>query len=281
MKTLRNKQELTNYISEIKNKGLKIGFAPTMGALHNGHLSLYERAKEENNIVISSIFVNPTQFNNPDDLAKYPRTIETDIELLRNTKNVDAVYIPQNEDLYPMGLERKSYNFDGLENEMEGKFRPGHFDGVGTVVEELFLQVQPDNAYFGEKDFQQLLIIKKLVEKLNLPINIIGMPIYREENGLAMSSRNMRLTAQQRNDAKIIFETLSQVQNMFKISSLDKIHKFVKECFEQSNFELEYFIIANENTLKEAKEIQKNENYRAFIAVIVDNIRLIDNIHLN
>lgn len=281
MKTLRNKQELTNYISEIKNKGLKIGFAPTMGALHNGHLSLYERAKEENNIVISSIFVNPTQFNNPDDLAKYPRTIETDIELLRNTKNVDAVYIPQNEDLYPMGLERKSYNFDGLENEMEGKFRPGHFDGVGTVVEELFLQVQPDNAYFGEKDFQQLLIIKKLVEKLNLPINIIGMPIYREENGLAMSSRNMRLTAQQRNDAKIIFETLSQVQNMFKISSLDKIHKFVKECFEQSNFELEYFIIANENTLKEAKEIRKNENYRAFIAVIVDNIRLIDNIHLN
>lgn len=280
MKILKNKQELINYISEIKTQGLKIGFAPTMGALHQGHLSLYEKARKENDIVISSIFVNPTQFNNPDDLEKYPRTIEVDIELLKNTKNVDAVYTPQIEDLYPNGLERKSYNFNGLENEMEGKSRPGHFDGVGTVVEELFLQVQPNNAYFGEKDFQQLLIIKKLVEQLNLPINIIGMPIYREENGLAMSSRNMRLTPLQREDAKIIFATLSQVQEMFKSSSLEEIHQFVKQTFEHSDFELEYFIIANEKTLQETQQIKDNETYRAFIVVIINGVRLIDNIHL-
>lgn len=136
-----------------------------MGALHQGHLSLYEKAKEENNIVISSIFVNPTQFNNPEDLKKYPRTLDSDIEMLEKTGIVDAVYIPDVEDLYPKGLIRTNYDFDGLENEMEGRFRPGHFDGVGTVVEELLKQVRPDNAYFGEKDFQQLSIIKKLVEK--------------------------------------------------------------------------------------------------------------------
>ena len=163
VKILKNRQELSDYILKIKENGQKIGFAPTMGALHEGHLSLYEQARKENDIVISSIFVNPTQFNNLEDLEKYPRTIEKDIELLQQTQNVDAVYIPQIEDIYSNGLERKNYDFEGLENEMEGKFRPGHFDGVGTVVEELFRQVQPNNAYFGEKDFQQLMIIKKLV----------------------------------------------------------------------------------------------------------------------
>ena len=211
VKILKNRQELSDYILKIKENRQKIGFAPTMGALHEGHLSLYEKARKENDIVISSIFVNPTQFNNPEDLEKYPKTIEKDIELLQQTQNVDAVYIPQIEDIYSNGLERKKYDFEGLENEMEGKFRPGHFDGVGTVVEELFRQVQPNNAYFGEKDFQQLMIIKKLVEKLSLPINIIGMPIHREKNGLAMSSRNMRLTSEQRESAKIIFETLVKV----------------------------------------------------------------------
>ena len=185
IKILKNRKELSDYILKIKENGQKIGFAPTMGALHEGHLSLYEKARKENDIVISSIFVNPTQFNNPEDLEKYPRTIEKDIELLQQTQNVDAVYIPQIEDIYSNGLERKNYDFEGLENEMEGKFRPGHFDGVGTVVEELFRQIQPNNAYFGEKDFQQLMIIKKLVKKLSLPINIIGMPIYREKNGFS------------------------------------------------------------------------------------------------
>ena len=280
IKILKNRQELSDYILKIKENGQKIGFAPTMGALHEGHLSLYEKARKENDIVISSIFVNPTQFNNPEDLEKYPRTIEKDIELLQQTQNVDAVYIPQIEDIYSNGLERKNYDFEGLENEMEGKFRPGHFDGVGTVVEELFRQVQPNNAYFGEKDFQQLMIIKKLVEKLSLPINIIGIPIYREKNGLAMSSRNMRLTSEQRESAKIIFETLVKVKGLFHQQTLDEIHQFVENTFKNSDFELEYFIIANENTLREISEIKSNETYRAFIVVVIDGVRLIDNIQL-
>ena len=280
IKILKNRQELSDYILKIKENGQKIGFAPTMGALHEGHLSLYEKARKENDIVISSIFVNPTQFNNPEDLEKYPRTIEKDIELLQQTQNVDAVYIPQIEDIYSNGLERKNYDFEGLENEMEGKFRLGHFDGVGTVVEELFRQVQPDNAYFGEKDFQQLMIIKKLVEKLSLPINIIGMPIYREKNGLAMSSRNMRLTPEQRESAKIIFETLVKVKSLFHQQTLDEVHQFVENTLKNSDFELEYFIIANENTLREISEIKSNETYRAFIVVVIDGVRLIDNIQL-
>ena len=280
IKILKNKQELSDYILKIKENGQKIGFAPTMGALHEGHLSLYEKARKENDIVISSIFVNPTQFNNPKDLEKYPRTIEKDIELLQQTQNVDAVYIPQIENIYSNGLERKNYDFEGLENEMEGKFRPGHFDGVGTVVEELFRQVQPNNAYFGEKDFQQLMIIKKLVEKLSLPINIIGMPIYREKNGLAMSSRNMRLTPKQRKSAKIIFETLVKVKDLFHQQTLDETCQFVENTFKNSDFELEYFIIANEKTLREISEIKSGETYRAFIVVIIDGVRLIDNIQL-
>ena len=280
VKILKNRQELSDYILKIKENRQKIGFAPTMGALHEGHLSLYEKARKENDIVISSIFVNPTQFNNPEDLEKYPKTIEKDIELLQQTQNVDAVYIPQIEDIYSNGLERKKYDFEGLENEMEGKFRPGHFDGVGTVVEELFRQVQPNNAYFGEKDFQQLMIIKKLVEKLSLPINIIGMPIHREKNGLAMSSRNMRLTSEQRESAKIIFETLVKVKDLFDQQTLDEIHQFVENTFKNSDFELEYFIIANEKTLREISEIKSNETYRAFIVVVIDGVRLIDNIQL-
>ncbi len=280
IKILKNRKELSDYILKIKENGQKIGFAPTMGALHEGHLSLYEKARKENDIVISSIFVNPTQFNNPEDLEKYPRTIEKDIELLQQTQNVDAVYIPQIEDIYSNGLERKNYDFEGLENEMEGKFRPGHFDGVGTVVEELFRQIQPNNAYFGEKDFQQLMIIKKLVKKLSLPINIIGMPIYREKNGLAMSSRNMRLTPEQRESAKIIFETLVKVKDLFHQQTLDEIHQFVENTFKNSDFELEYFIITNEKTLREISEIKSGETYRAFIVVIIDGVRLIDNIQL-
>lgn len=280
VKILKNRQELSDYILKIKENRQKIGFAPTMGALHEGHLSLYEKARKENDIVISSIFVNPTQFNNPEDLEKYPRTIEKDIELLQQTQNVDAVYIPQIEDIYSNGLERKKYDFEGLENEMEGKFRPGHFDGVGTVVEKIFRQVQPNNAYFGEKDFQQLMIIKKLVEKLSLPINIIGMPIYREKNGLAMSSRNMRLTTEQRETAKIIFETLVKVKDLFHQQTLDEIHQFVENTFNNSDFELEYFIIANEKTLREISEIKSNETYRAFIVVVINGVRLIDNIQL-
>ena len=282
MEIFKTKKTLLDYIERQKEMGKKVGFAPTMGALHDGHISLYEAARKENDLVISSIFVNPTQFNNASDLEKYPRTIEKDIEILEKSAFVDAVYIPEVTDIYPEGLKSKEYNFDGLENEMEGKFRPGHFKGVGTVVEELFRQVKPDNAYFGDKDYQQLAIIKKLVEKLNLPIKIHGVPIYREKNGLAMSSRNKRLDHEQCKAAKVIYETLVKVNDWFRIITVSEIYQRVKDIFEnQRGMVLEYFEIADEATLKETDFFYKDRSYRAFIVVFVGDVRLIDNMHLD
>ena len=279
MKVLKSKKTLIDYVERQREMGKKIGFAPTMGALHEGHLSLYKAAKKENDEVISSIFVNPTQFNNPDDFQKYPKTLEKDLELLEKA-GVDAVYVPNVEEMYPDGLSSKKYDFDGLENEMEGKYRPGHFDGVGTIVEELFRQVQPHNAYFGEKDYQQLAIIKKMVEKTKLPVKIHGVPTLREEDGLAMSSRNVRLTETQRKEATIIYETLTKVKEWFKVISLEEIKQKVTDIFRNSNFELEYFVIADEKTLKETDFFYKDKNYRAFIVAYAGDVRLIDNMHL-
>ena len=242
MKVLRNKKTLIDYIERQREMGKKIGFAPTMGALHLGHISLYEAAKKENDEVISSIFVNPTQFNNADDFEKYPQTLEDDLKLLENA-GVDAVYVPKAIDIYPEGLKSKHYDFDGLDQEMEGKFRPGHFDGVGTVVEELLRQVQPHNAYFGEKDYQQLAIIKKMVKKTNLPVKIHGVPTLREQSGLALSSRNLRLDEKQRKEAVIIYETLLKAKEWFKSLSPKEIKERVENIFKASNFELEYFTI--------------------------------------
>lgn len=279
MKVLKSKKTLIDYVERQREMGKKIGFAPTMGALHEGHLSLYKAAKKENDEVISSIFVNPTQFNNPDDFQKYPKTLEKDLELLEKA-GVDAVYVPNVEEMYPDGLNSKKYDFDGLENEMEGKYRPGHFDGVGTIVEELFRQVQPHNAYFGEKDYQQLAIIKKMVEKTKLPVKIHEVPTLREEDGLAMSSRNVRLTETQRKEATIIYETLEKVKEWFKVLSVEEIKLRVLEIFRNSNFELEYFVIADEKTLKETDYFYKDKNYRAFIVAYAGEVRLIDNMHL-
>ena len=279
MKVLRNKKTLVDYIERHKEMGKKIGFAPTMGALHLGHISLYETAKKENDEVISSIFVNPTQFNNPDDFEKYPQTLENDLKLLEKA-GVDAVYVPKAIDIYPEGLKSKHYDFDGLDNEMEGKYRPGHFDGVGTVVEELLRQVQPHNAYFGEKDYQQLAIIKKMVEKTKLPVKIHGVLTLRENSGLAMSSRNLRLTEKRRKEATIIYETLLKVKEWFKVLSVKEIKERVEKIFQDSNFELEYFIIADEKTLKETDFFYKDKSYRAFIVAYAGDVRLIDNMHL-
>lgn len=282
MEIFKTKKTLLDYIERQKEMGKKIGFAPTMGALHQGHLSLYAEARKENDLVISSIFVNPTQFNNAADLEKYPRTIENDIKALEQSGFVDAVYIPEVNDIYPDGLKSKSYDFDGLENEMEGKFRPGHFDGVGTVVEELFQQVKPDNAYFGDKDYQQLAIIKKLAEKHNSSIKIHGVPIHRESSGLAMSSRNQRLDSTQREAAKVIYETLVKANEWFRVITVPEINQRVKDIFEnQRGMTLEYFLIADEATLKETDFFYKDRNYRAFIVVNVGDIRLIDNMHLD
>ncbi|MGX9986544.1 pantoate--beta-alanine ligase [Soonwooa purpurea] len=281
MKILNNKAELLDFVADIKKQNKNIGFAPTMGALHNGHLSLYKVARENNDIVISSIFVNPTQFNNLEDLEKYPRTIAHDIEKLKNSELVDAVYIPTVNDIYPNGLASKQYNFNGLENEMEGAARPGHFDGVGTVIEALFGQIQPDDAYFGEKDYQQLKIIETLVKNLKLSVKIHGVAIHRQEDGLAMSSRNARLNNEEKNASTIIYKTLKQVNDWFRVISIPEIKERVVEIFEkQDNMELEYFLIADEENLKETDFFYKDKNYRAFIVVNVGKVRLIDNIHL-
>ncbi|MBB4807848.1 pantoate--beta-alanine ligase [Chryseobacterium defluvii] len=282
MEVLKNKKTLQDFVERQKEMGKKIGFAPTMGALHKGHLSLYEMARKENDLVISSIFVNPTQFNNAEDLEKYPRDVDRDILILKNSGLVDAVYIPEVTDIYPEKTESRHYDFDGLENEMEGKSRPGHFDGVGTVVEELFRQVKPDSAYFGEKDFQQLAIIKKLVEKTKLPVKIAGVPIYRAENGLALSSRNQRLHEDRREASKIIYETLKKVNDWFRVITIPEIKDRVTDIFDhQKGMKLEYFLIADEDTLKETDFFYTGKTYRAFIVVMVDGVRLIDNMHLD
>ena len=282
MEVLKSKKVLQDFIERQKEMGKKIGFAPTMGALHNGHLSLYKTAREENDLVVSSIFVNPTQFNNPEDLEKYPRDINRDISILEKSRLVDAVYIPEVTDIYPEKTESRHYDFDGLENEMEGKSRPGHFDGVGTVVEELFRQVKPDNAYFGEKDFQQLAIIKKMVEKKKLLINIKGVPIYRAENGLALSSRNQRLHEDRRQASAVIYETLKKVNDWFRVITVPEIKNRVQDIFDQQRgMQLEYFLIADEKTLKETDFFYKDRKFRAFIVVVVDGVRLIDNMHLD
>lgn len=282
MEVIKNRKTLQDFIERQKEMGKRIGFAPTMGALHKGHLSLYQEAKKENDLVISSIFVNPTQFNNPEDLEKYPRDINRDIMILENSGLVDAVYIPEVTDIYPEKAESQTYDFDGLENEMEGKSRPGHFDGVGTVVEELFRQVQPDNAYFGEKDFQQLAIIRKMVDKKHLPVKIKGVPIYRADSGLALSSRNQRLHEDRKDASKIIYETLIKVNDWFRTVSIPEIKERVTDIFDnQHGMQLEYFLIADENTLQETDFFYKDRNFRAFIVVVVDGVRLIDNMHLD
>ena len=259
-----------------------IGFVPTMGALHDGHLALMERSIRENEHTVVSIFVNPTQFNNPEDLAKYPRTLEEDVRKITALNPEVIVYAPSVDDIYDGKPVSQSFDFDGLENQMEGKFRPGHFDGVGTIVKRLFEIVTPTHAYFGEKDFQQLQIVKKLVAKNQLPVTIIGCPIYREANQLAMSSRNERLSADERNQASIIYQTLLQAKVLFQNETIESAIQLVQQTFENHPlFDLEYFVIADEETLLSSITKEKNKNYRAFIAVFVNNIRLIDTISLN
>lgn len=259
-----------------------IGFVPTMGALHSGHLSLVKRALKENDCVVVSIFVNPTQFDNPKDLEKYPRTLDADLALLSQLNGPIMIFAPNAKDLYNGQVVSKKYSFGNLENEMEGKHRKGHFDGVGTVVHLLLKAVSPQKAYFGEKDFQQLQIIKKLVEIENLPVKIVGCPIVREENGLAMSSRNKRLSPEQFEEAALIHKTLLEIKNQFNNSAISKLNHFVAERFLKNDLlKLEYFEIANEKTLKTAKRKHKHNSYRAFIAVFAGEVRLIDNMALN
>lgn len=276
------KSELNKHLESLRQEGHSIGFVPTMGALHEGHLSLISEGLENSPFVVVSIFVNPTQFNNPEDLEKYPRTLERDVNLLKTlSKDRIVVYAPPVADIYDDNVNSEHFNFSGLEHEMEGKFRDGHFDGVGTIVKRLFEIVKPNYAYFGEKDFQQLQIIKKLVENYKLPVKVIGCKIHRAPDGLAMSSRNERLKPEYRTAAPFIYQTLKTAKTKFGTKSANKVTEWVENVFATHELlELEYFIIADEETLKPVKRKSKNKSYRAFIAAYADDIRLIDNIAL-
>lgn len=271
-------KSVKNTINCLK-KDTTIGFVPTMGALHKGHLSLIKKAKKENDFVVVSIYINPTQFDKEEDLINYPKAIATDLKLLKNICNL--VFIPSTKEIYGKNITSTSFNFGGLENQMEGKFRKGHFNGVGTIVKKLLEITTPTNAYFGEKDFQQLQIIKQMVAQTQLPVNIIGCSIYREADGLAMSSRNTRLTKEYRAVAPFIYKTLQKAKEKFgTINAKDVINWVENEFKNHSLLKLEYFEIANEKTLQPIKEKLTQHNYRAFIAVFAGKIRLIDNIKL-
>jgi len=276
-------REITQVINIKKAVNNSIGFVPTMGALHQGHLTLIEEALRNNTYVVVSIFVNPTQFNNPEDLDKYPRNLDTDISLLKTLSSSNIIlFAPTVRAIYTDKVVTESFDFEGLELVMEGKFRVGHFDGVGTVVNRLLQLIKPNKAYFGEKDFQQLQIIRKLVQKQQLVTQIIGCQIHREPSGLAMSSRNERLSDLQKNEAALIFKTLKTVKLKFGTENVTTIIDWVvKEFLNNTILKLEYFIISDEDTLKPIKRKSNNKKYRAFIAVYADEIRLIDNIALN
>jgi pantoate--beta-alanine ligase len=282
MLVFKTQEDLKSYLHCNFDRHQSVGFVPTMGALHQGHLSLIEKSISENDVTVMSIFVNPTQFNNPTDLQNYPRTLEEDVEKLKTISDKIIVFAPSVEEIYHGNLTAQQFNFDGLELEMEGKHRPGHFDGVGTIVKRLFEIVVPTKAYFGEKDFQQLQIVKKMVEKHQLSVEVIGQPIFRESNGLAMSSRNERLNSSQRTEASLIYKTLKQAKDDFGTKTPNTVKLWVENQFKNNaQFKLEYFEIADEATLKSVVNKESDKKYRAFIAVFINDVRLIDTISLN
>lgn len=282
MHVFDHKKELVSFLQGERKKNRTIGLVPTMGALHTGHISLVKKALSENDLAVVSIFVNPTQFDKKDDLEKYPRNFDSDIDLLKSVSDKIVVFAPTVDEIYGHNVQSQSYKFDGLDKVMEGEFRAGHFDGVGTIVELLLRTVAPDKAYFGEKDFQQLQIIRKMAQLKKLPYTIIGCPIEREPNGLAMSSRNERLSKTTRKEAGFIHETLQAAKSKFGTESANSIKDWVKSEFGKNPvFNLEYFEITDEDTLTPMLKKQDGQKYRAFVAVYADNVRLIDNLRLN
>lgn len=282
MRLLNNKKDLVSFVREERAKNHSIGLVPTMGALHQGHITLVQKALSENDWAIVSIFVNPTQFNKKDDLEKYPRNLERDLEQLQHVSEKIVVFTPTVDEIYGNDVKSQSYNFGGLDKAMEGTFRAGHFEGVATIVEWLLRAVTPNNAYFGEKDFQQLQIVRKMVALKSLPCTIVGCPIAREPNGLAMSSRNERLSETTKEAAGIIHQTLLTAQSKFTTEPINAITAWVTAQFKQHPvFDLEYFQIADEATLTPTLTKQANTPYRAFIAVYAEGVRLIDNLPMS
>ncbi|MBK9564053.1 MAG: pantoate--beta-alanine ligase [Saprospiraceae bacterium] len=271
---------LIDLVQRNKENGVSIGFVPTMGALHKGHLSLVRKAKKENDLVIVSIFVNPTQFNDKKDLEKYPRTLESDISLLL-TARADVVFTPASSEIYPEG-DQKGNDIDlgGLDSYMEGAFRPGHFKGVAQVVKRLLDIVTPDRLYMGQKDFQQFTIIAHMIRTLKIQTDLVVCRILREANGLAMSSRNERLTKETREKAGIIYKTLQSVKKYQNTKSVKELEDYGMKRLNIAPFIPEYFTICDGNTLKPIQNINDTSYAVACVAVWGDGIRLIDNIIL-
>ena len=280
MLVFRDISTLQNHLSNLKSKEKIIGFIPTMGALHNGHLSLVSKSVSQNDFTVVSIFINPTQFNNVDDLKTYPSDIDKDLELLRSISDEIIVFNPEPNELYSGDIRLDNFNFNGLDKYMEGKFRGDHFVGVATVVSKLFSLIKADNTYFGEKDFQQLRIIENLIKEKNFSTKLIRCETIRSEDGLALSSRNNQLNFSSKKIATNLFKALNFAKEKIDVLSINEIEQKISDNL--SNFKeikLEYFVIADEQNLKPIK-YKQTEKYRAFIAAYVSGVRLIDNVKL-
>lgn len=278
MKVINTVVELRQLLKELRSQGKTVGYVPTMGALHRGHLSLVKQCLADNDICVVSIFVNPNQFNNKEDLIKYPRDLERDCELLKQTDDSIIVFAPTVEEVYPEP-DTRQFDFGQLDKVMEGKFRPGHFNGVAQVVSRFFDIIKPDKAYFGEKDYQQLAIIRQMVSQLKLPVQIVAMPIVREQSGLALSSRNERLTENQRtiaiNISKVLFESRQWIDKYSVKETIEKVQSAINS-FE--GMEVEYFEIVNGKTLQSVTDWEQCDCIVGCIAVFCGDVRLIDNV---
>lgn len=277
MKLIQTVKELKAQLDVLREEGKQIGLVPTMGALHEGHASLVRRAVAENDVVVVSDFVNPTQFNDQNDLIKYPRTLEADCALLEK-EGAHIVFAPSVEEVYPEP-DTRQFSYAPLDTVMEGKFRPGHFNGVCQVVSKLFMMVEPHRAYFGEKDFQQLAIIREMVKQMKFPLQIVGCPIVRESDGLALSSRNARLSAEERERALNISKTLFASVEYAKTHTLAETQTFVEAFIAQAEgLELEYFEIVDGLTLQKVTNWEDTDYVVGCITVFCGEVRLIDNI---
>ena len=277
MKVIHTIKDLQAELTVLRAQGKKVGLEPTMGALHVGHASLVKRSVSENGVTVVSVFVNPTQFNDKNDLAKYPRTLDADCRLLEDCGAAFA-FAPSVEEMYPQP-DTREFSYAPLDTVMEGAFRPGHFNGVCQIVSKLFDAIQPDRAYFGEKDFQQLAIIREMVRQMNYKLEIVGCPIVREEDGLALSSRNKRLSAQERENALNISRTLFKSRTFATSHTVSETQKMVEEAIEAApGLRLEYFEIVDGNTLIKVNSLEDAQYVVGFIKVFCGEVRLIDNI---
>ena len=275
MQIFKTKSDLSSYLSSLADS--LIGFVPTMGALHNGHLELLRQAKKQCSVVVCSIFVNPTQFSNKEDFNSYPNSLSKDITKLEKI-NCDVLYVPDVSDLYTINEKTKHFNLNGLDNVMEGKFRKGHFDGVAIIIEKFFNVIRPHKAYFGQKDLQQILVVKSLTKQLNLPIEIVSVPTIREENGLAMSSRNKLLSPKQIETASMLYKSLKFCKTNKDEFSITDLKTRIKTQFsEQLEVDLEYLEFVDANNLQNISFFQENNN-AICIAAYLGGVRLIDNI---